>query len=594
MGSDRFGVLVDQVERGEFDQEQYDTVRDVFVAPGGVQLVRSDLFVTLGGFDPAIRLIGEDLDLCWRAHAVGARVLAVSDATVRHKESMDARISIRDRRKLATRHRLRTVMVTATGRSRFLNLPLAIFLIVLAGFYSLLTGRRSQARDTFSAIGWNYARLRDIRRRRRALRQIRQRSEREVRSLQVGGSAALSNFSRGQFTAGQDRFSGFLGAVRASFQGEDSGSLRDATVLGTGVLLVLLFGCRHLITRGVAPVGQFLIVPEAPALFEEWLGGWRSIGTGGPGNPPTAFLFLGLGRVLFFWGPGLFNNVLAVGPVFAGIVASYRLARPLGSARSAAIGAVFYASSPLIVSSFSAGRWEALIVYAAAPVLLGSMLRLTGVSPYGYKAGPPGMRVASRSLPVLVIRLGFLVALVATFAPSVVVVAVVMAAAFLVASPLGPTGLQWREFGLAAAVSVVGPVALHGPWSFDIVGSFSWRWLVGPESPEASIEGIVDLLMFSPGRPAVSLLGIGLIAAALVALMVARPQLLGATTQAWMVALAMFGLLWAARRDWLPVDLPSAEVMLAPAAAGLSFVVAIGIRSFELDTGPRPLARRAA
>ena len=116
-----------------------------------------------------------------------------------------------------------------------------MLLIVLEALYYLLSGRRGQARDTFSAIGWNLARLGEIRRRRRALRQMRQLSEREVRSLQVSGSAAVSNFSRGQFTAGQDRFSGFLGAIRSSFQGEDSGSLRDATVLAAGVALLLAF-----------------------------------------------------------------------------------------------------------------------------------------------------------------------------------------------------------------------------------------------------------------------------------------------------------------------------------------------------------------
>jgi GT2 family glycosyltransferase len=594
MGADRFGVLVDQVERGEFDQEQYDAVRDVFVAPGGVQLVRSDLFVTLGGFDPSIRLIGEDLDLCWRAHAVGARVLAVSDATVRHRESMDDRLSIRDRRKLATRHRLRTVMVTATGRARFTNVPLAMFLIVLEGVYYLLTGRRGQARDMFSAIGWNLGRIRDIRRRRRALRQIRQLSEREVRALQMGGSAALSSFSRGQFTAGQDRFSGFLGAIRSSFSGEDSGSLRDATVLGTGIFLVLLFGSRHLLTRGVSPVGQIPIVPEASALLEEWWGGWRSMGTGGPGNPPTALLFLALGRLLFFWAPGVFDNLLAVGPVFIGVLGSYRLCRPLGSARSAAVAAVFYAASPLIVSSFSAGRWEALVVYAAAPTLIGSLLRIDGTSPYGSRAGPPGLRVASRSLPVLVIRFGFIVAFVAAFVPSVIVVAVAMTAAFLVASPLGVAGLRWKEFGLAGAAAVVAPVALHGPWSFDIVRSFSWRWLIGPASPEASVDGALDLITFSPGRPGLSLFSLGLAGAAVIGLIVARRAHLSAATQGWLVGLTMIGLLWLDRREWLPFNLPSAEVMLAPALAALTLVIAIGIRSFELDSRPRPLARRGA
>ena len=594
MGSDRFGVLVDQVERGEFDQQQYDDVRDVFVAPGGVQLMRADLFLALGGFDPGIGLIGEDLDLCWRAHAVGARVLAVSDAAARHRESMDDRISPRDRRKFATRHRLRTVMVTSTGRGRFTVVPIAILLIVMEGLYYLLSGRRGQARDMFAAIAWNLSHLGDIRRRQRALRQIRQRSEREVRELQIGGSAAVNSFSRGQFTAGQDRFSGFLGAIRSSFQGEDSGSLRDATVMGIGIALVLLFGSRHLLTRGVTPVGQFPIVPGGRALFEEWWGGWRSTGTGGPGNPPTALLLLSAGRAVFFWAPSVFDKLIGVGPLLLGVFGAYRLARPLGSARSAAVAAAFYAASPLVISNFSGGRWESLVLYGAAPFLFGSLLRIEGVSPYGVRFGPAGLRIVSRSLPVLAIRLGFLVALVATIVPSVVVVVVIATLAFGLSTLFTSNGERLKEFGLAAAVVVVVPAALHLPWSFDISRLFSWQWIVGSQSPEAGMSTVLDLLQFAPGGNAPRLFSLGLIVAALAALVAAPKGLFALATQCWTVALIMIGLVWMGAKGWLPFDLPAAESMLSVALAALSLAVALGVRTAELawqDDSPPKTAR---
>lgn len=581
MGSDRFGVLVDQVERGEFDQEQYDEVRDVFVAPGGVQLIRADLFEALGGFDPGIGVLGEDLDLCWRAHALGARVLAVSRATVRHREAMDERLTYRERQKLATRHRLRTVMVTATGRSRFTIVPLAVLLIVSEGIYYLLSGRRGQARDMFAAIGWNLSRVGDIRRRRRALRQIRQKSEREVRALQIGGSAALNSFSRGQFTAGQDRFSGFLGAIRSSFQGEDSGSLRDATVLGFGIAIVLIFGGRHLLTRGVPPVGQVPLVPGGRALFDEWWGGWRSTGTGGGGNPPTALLFLAAGRALFFWAPSLFEKLLAVGPVFLGVVGAFRLARPVGSARSATIAAAFYAASPLIVATFSGGRWESLVVYATAPFLIGSLLRIEGVSPYGSIGGDPGVRVASRTMPVLLIRFGILVAVIAAFVPSFVVVAAVTALAFGLSTLFTDRAARLPEFGLAALVAFVVPVALHLPWSYDIMRVFSWRWLVGPMSPESGDERLLDLLQFATTDSAPSYFSLGLIVAAVVGLIAAPGRLFGLATQCWTVALVLIGFVWIGTRGWLPFDLPTAESMLAPALAALIVVVAIAVRGAE-------------
>jgi cellulose synthase/poly-beta-1,6-N-acetylglucosamine synthase-like glycosyltransferase len=73
--SDRFGVVRERIELGEIDHGQQDLERDVFVAPGGVTLVRADLFATLRGFDPLITLLGEDLDLCWRAQVAGARIV---------------------------------------------------------------------------------------------------------------------------------------------------------------------------------------------------------------------------------------------------------------------------------------------------------------------------------------------------------------------------------------------------------------------------------------------------------------------------------------------------------------------------------------
>ncbi len=85
---DRFGVVRDRVDPGEIDHGQQDLERDVFVAPGGVTLVRTDLFRTLRGFDPMIPLIGEDLDLCWRAQVAGARIIVTPQARVAHRETI--------------------------------------------------------------------------------------------------------------------------------------------------------------------------------------------------------------------------------------------------------------------------------------------------------------------------------------------------------------------------------------------------------------------------------------------------------------------------------------------------------------------------
>src|SRR5579871_2605065 len=89
MWADRFGIAVPLVEPGELDQQQHDAVRDVFFAPGACALVRADLFTTLGGFDVGVGLVGEDLDLGWRAHLAGARVVFAPGARVRHLEATE-------------------------------------------------------------------------------------------------------------------------------------------------------------------------------------------------------------------------------------------------------------------------------------------------------------------------------------------------------------------------------------------------------------------------------------------------------------------------------------------------------------------------
>jgi hypothetical protein len=574
--------MVDQVERGEFDQDQYDAVRDVFVAPGGVQLIRADLFAALGGFDPAIKIMGEDLDLCWRAHAAGARVLAVPSAKARHMESMKDRISIRERRRLLTRHRLRTVLATATRRS-LLRVIGAFILILLESFYSLLAGRRGQARDVLAAITWNLTRLDDLRRKRRQLRRVRTVSDQDIAKRQSGGSARIAAFSRGQFTAGQDRFSGMLGTVRSSFRGEDSGNVRDATVIGTVLAVLLVFGSRHLLTRGVAPVGEIPDVPGALTLFREWLGGWRTVGTGGPGNAPSALPLLGIGRTLFFWAPGLFDTLLVVGPVFLGPIGAYRLARPLSSARAGAIGALVYACNPVAVSALSAGRWEALVILAAAPFLLAALLRVGGYTPFGSVGGLPGPSVADRNLPVRLIRYGFLVAVLSSFAPAIVPIAFVTCLVFALASLALISDGRPQDLALASVVGVIAPVALHGPWSFDFLQSLSWRWIVGPDSPEASFNSLLELLQFAPGAPPARLIALGLAAAAVVALVVARSELFHLAATGVLLAVVFWGLTWAGRRGWVPFSLPTAEALLAPAAAGLTLAVIVGVRSLELN-----------
>lgn len=68
----------------EKDEGQYDTVRDIFWATGAAMLVRADVWRELQGLDEAFFAHMEEIDLCWRLHRRGYRVVVVPQSVVYH------------------------------------------------------------------------------------------------------------------------------------------------------------------------------------------------------------------------------------------------------------------------------------------------------------------------------------------------------------------------------------------------------------------------------------------------------------------------------------------------------------------------------
>lgn len=84
---DRFGFpfcrgrIFDTVE---LDQGQYDTVTDVFWATGACLFVRTADYEAAGGLDGRFFAHMEEIDLCWRFHRMGKRVVCVPQSMVYH------------------------------------------------------------------------------------------------------------------------------------------------------------------------------------------------------------------------------------------------------------------------------------------------------------------------------------------------------------------------------------------------------------------------------------------------------------------------------------------------------------------------------
>ncbi|MDX1590890.1 MAG: glycosyltransferase family 2 protein [Balneolaceae bacterium] len=131
------GRIFDTVER---DNGQYDKSSEIFWASGAAFAVRKSLFRELGGFDEDFEFHMEEIDLCWRAHKTGLRVMSQPASVVYHLGG--GSLPMGSPRKVYYNYRNSLIMLTK-NLDRFL-FPKILFRLILdgiAGLRSLLQGR---------------------------------------------------------------------------------------------------------------------------------------------------------------------------------------------------------------------------------------------------------------------------------------------------------------------------------------------------------------------------------------------------------------------------------------------------------------------
>ncbi len=583
-GMDHAGYGIPLVDRGELDQSQHDGVRDVFTVPSPCTLVRADLFAAIGGFDEGISDFLNDVSLCWRAQIAGGRVIVVPDARGRHRDELAARYGYDARRRLQARHRLRIVLSCYGPIGLARAVVQTVVLNVVEVVYAVIAGRRQRVGDVVLAWTWNLKRLGELREARKHVRTFRTVSDGEVRSAMSRGSARLNQFLRGQIGRGEDRLSGLAHSGREVAGVLRSGTLRVSATVWLVVVVVLAAGSRHLITRGVPAVGEMVPFSSSPIdLLRGWISGWRTSGLGSEAPAPTAFGLLGALGVLFAGAMGLLRTVLTLGMLPLGAFFAYRLPRPTGSRWAQVVCLLVYITVPLPYNALANGRWGALVLYAAAPLLLGLLARASRVTPFGDVGGAAGGGVQPRLRRHHVLAVGLVTALVATVLPVAVVLVIGMGTALAVGGvvALNPSG-GLRLLGAAAGGALLGAI-LHLPWSLDFLmpGTTASALVGAPRSGVPS--DLAALLRFEDGPLGGSPLGLSFLVAAALPLLIGRSERHTWAVRGWTLAVASFGAAWLAQRGTLDIALPPVDVLLVPAAAGLALAAAMGVAAFEVD-----------
>ncbi len=574
---DKMGATLPVAEPGELDQEQHDAVRDLFAVPGACTLVRTDLFRALGGFDPAMTFRGEDVDLGWRAHLAGARVLVVPSAVVRHRESLAERRPDLQQLRLQRRHELRA-MLSNYGPAHLLRVvPQALILTLLDAVYSLFTARLDRLRAGLSAWPWNLARTGSILRKRRRNRALRQLPDRDVRTHQVGGFAPVTHFIRQR---ADSTTSGRGEALMAALR---SGSTQATIGTWVAAIVVLVLGSRHLISDGIPAIGELADLPDRGRdVLGRWWSGWQPTGLGRAGAAPTGLWLLGLLSWPFGGATGLLRTLLVLGLIPLGALGSYRLVAPFGSRRAQVVSVIAYLAAPIPYNAIANGSLTALIVYGSAPWILGGVARAWRQTPFGPLDGSSGPGVLPPSPAREVLALGLLLGIVAAMAPVALAVVVLIVVTAVVGSALCGMVVGARRAIAVATGAIVVAFALNLPWSLDLVRGDP-DLVLGVRSSNGGELSLVDLLRLDTGPIGGGTLGWALPIAAVLPLVLGTGGRFAWAIRGWSLYLGSVALAWVGEAGLLPVGLPRPEVLLAPAAAGLALAVAMGMAAFEVD-----------
>ena len=601
LGVDRLGAPVRRVSRREFDQSQHDEAREVFGAPGGCTLVRADLFRALGGYDPRITMFGEDVDLSWRARIAGARVVVSPSARVRHLEATASRQRpLPEARALQWRHELRAVLKNYSTARRLTVGAELVVLSVLEICYFSLVGKRWRVRQVVDAWRWNLAPEQELRAARAAVAASRRIPDRVVAKLFTRRSLRVTRFARPMLEELAERWArpvvdagspARTSTRRAALRQHRHHLSRRETAAVALLVLVLVLGSRSVLADQLPLVGQYLPLPGPATLLGHYLGGWTDAGLQHPGPATPAFAILGLVGLVLGGAMGVVLKLELVVAVVAGALGVARLLRPLAGTPGRIAGGAAYLFLPLAWNDVARGDLEGLAVFAGLPYVLERLLRATGLAPFDRVAGADEVgSAAAGARPAGALRravreslgLGVVLAVVGSFAPAAVLVALACAAALVVATAIFDRARAGaRALGVALG-GVAVAVVLTFPWSLTFFQPGArWSTVVGA-SPLAG-PGLSSILRFALGPVGKGPLAWALLVASAFVLLVGRGERFAWGARLWVVALGALALAWVASEGWLGAGGGSLRVLAAPVAVCVAALVGLGVASVAED-----------
>lgn len=617
---DRLGGYRPVALDGEVDQGQHDTARDCFVAPTAAILVRTDVYRHIGGYDRLLDAPADGVDLCWRVRLIGGRVRTVPQAvgTVEPPSSDSGRLAL-------DRGRLRTVLKCHGWVALVPKVALLAVASLVEAVFAVLRGRFAMAYRLGVAWLWNLRHVGSLHAERKRVTATRVLRDGVVAKQQQSAAAWLITEARERLGAHaqpanqpEDQLAPLEGQPEGQFEGQFEGPPAAAhaaseprglasngtfLVLAALLVVVVVFGSRHLITRGVGAFGQFALFAEPDELWAAYMSGWREVGMGVSGLGSFGLGLLGAASTLGLAATGLVRQVLVLGLIPVGLWGVWRLARPVAGPTASVGAVVLFGLNPLPYDALAQGRWDTLVIYASVSWLVLLVLRMSGVEHY-QRHRASGFRTlrlaeAAEQPTTLVGRTGglaLLLIVVAAFEPLVLALVVLMS---LVLALVLVSGVAARG-GAGSWVALLGRTAglpliavgiatlFHLNWFASGDGASGWLMRVINEPAVETTSSVTAALRLGVGQISDGLWGWGLVAAAVAALLLAAPpRLVWAQCGVALAAVAVAGI-WVLSRGWLDglfgfavAARPAADLLVCVVLLGCCWTVAAGTSHFR-------------
>src|SRR3954471_12034693 len=471
-------------------------------------LVRTAVWRDLDGLDPAVPVFRDGVELGWRAHLNGYRVVTTPDAEMTHRQV--GRAGLRPRG-VAGRHpgaldRLLGMTVVA-GHAPAHALPVVYVRLVLSclllALGYLLGKAPGRSRDELAAL-WAFVahpgRLRALRRRTASIDPAPGTAE-VVRTLRPPWWSSLRVVGETLTGALSERYVSVAGEVDSASIDElttdEFSSVADETPkrrwLRPGVVLFALAVLGSVVAvRGLLGSGSLTapaLLPAYDSLGGLWSAVWHPI-PGAPGETSPPWLAVtALGSTLTLGQPEWFTTLLVCGVVPLAFLAVYPVAGRLVVDRRLRLWfSATYALLPVLLGGTNQGRLAVSVFAVGLPLLVLAVRALALRRVRSFEAWRGGWGA------------GVVLVVLSAFQPAVLLLALVLGAAGAVA--LRRTPRKIGRIGIALGL----PLLVWLPWWPPLV-SAPGRLLVGPD---AALDGVgaapavSDLLLgrgLGPGLP---------------------------------------------------------------------------------------------